>query len=566
MLRNIYSYLTVLILSFFLVFNSYAIYPEPVASKRGMVVTEQHLATDVGLAILKQGGNAIDAAVAIGYALAVVHPSCGNLGGGGFMTLRLADGKETFINFREKAPLAATENMFLDNQGNVIPDSTKTGYKAVGTPGTVMGLEYALKHYGSLSREKILAPAIKLAKDGFILEPFDAMRLKNNQAEFLKQKNMAAIFLKNGQPFEAGDRLIQTELAQSLNLIAKQGSDAFYKGALADKIVAASNANGGILSKEDFLKYTVEELKPIQCDYRGYHIISAPPPSSGGATLCEMLNILEKYPLNYLGYHSAQTIHYLTEAMRFSYFDRNRYLGDPNFVKNPVELLTSKAYAEKINAQIQPYRSIPSQTLGNAIPLFENYDTTHYSVVDAKGNAVSVTYTLNNLFGANVMAEGTGIILNDEMDDFAAKAGATNQFGLVQSSNNTVAPGKRPLSSMTPTIATKDNQLFMLVGSPGGSRIITTVLETLLNVIDYHMDIRAAVDSPRIHHQWMPDILYLEPRAASQDTLEKLSAQGYEFAIQKPWDASESILIDPKTRIMYGANDDRRPAGKAAGF
>jgi gamma-glutamyltranspeptidase/glutathione hydrolase len=543
-----------------------AVSPPPVEAHHGLVVTTQHLASEVGVEILKAGGNAVDAAVAVGYALAVTDPCCGNIGGGGFMTIHLADGRDVFVNFREKAPLKATRDMYLDASRNIVPGRSTRGYLAVGVPGTVLGLDTALAKYGTMKRAQVMAPAIKLADEGFTLEPGDVVLLDRGAKIFAQEPNVAAIFLKDGKPYAAGDRLVQKNLAATLELIAQNGPDAFYKGAVADEIVAASAAHGGILEKKDFADYRVEETAPVTCDYRGYHVISAPPPSSGGVTMCLILNILEPYPMGFLGFHSAQGVHYMVEAMRHAYVDRNAQLGDPDFVKMPLKQLLSKGYADKLRAEIEPYRATPSSAVAAGQPPHEGVNTTHYSIVDAKGNAVSVTYTINSFFGAKVIAGNTGFFLNDEMDDFTAKPGVPNQFGLVQGERNAIQPGKRPLSSMTPSIVMRDGKLFMVLGSPGGSRIITITLETLMNVVDYGMDVQAAVDAPRIHHQWLPDVIQTEPGALSADTVERLQAMGYRFKTFDPWGAAEAILVDPRTGALYGANDDRHPAGAAIGY
>jgi len=547
--------------------SAQAVSPQPVLAKLGMVVSEQQLASQVGVDILQAGGNAIDAAVAVGYALAVVNPCCGNIGGGGFMTIHLANGKDIFLNFREKAPLAAKADMFLDAKGQVIQNKSLLGYLAVGVPGTVLGLDTALQKYGSMTRQQVMAPAIRLAAQGYSLTPYEVKLLNTSLQDFRKQPNVAAIFLKNNQPFQAGNTLVQTNLADTLKLIAQKGPDVFYKGSIAETIVKASQARGGILSMKDFAQYTVEELAPIRCNYRGYTIISSPPPSSGGVTLCEAANIIEAYPLNYLGYHSAQSVHYMVEALRYAFADRNNQLGDPNFVHNPVEQLISKKYAKKIQQKIEHFHAKPSNKINaDAFPA-ESTNTTHYSVVDKKGNAVAVTYTLNGFFGAKVIAGNTGFFLNDEMDDFAAKPGTANQFGLVQSDANGIQPGKRPLSSMTPTVIMKDNHLFMVLGSPGGPRIITATLQTLINVIDHHMNIQEAVDAPRFHHQWQPDKIDIEPFTFSPDTIKNLELMGYHvMPLDKTWGAVEAILIDPNEGVLYGGSDNRRPAGKAVGY
>ncbi len=544
----------------------YGAYPPPIAAQHGMVVSSHPLASQVGVDILKQGGNAIDAAVAVGYALAVVYPAAGNLGGGGLMTVHLADGKDIFLNFREKAPLAASKNMYLDQKGNIIPGRSIKGYLAIAVPGTVLGLNTALKKYGSMSLQQVMSPAIKLAQQGYVLSAEDIKILNTASVDFKQQSNVAAIFLNQGQPYQVGDRLVQSDLAATLKIIAEQGSDAFYKGSIADRIVEAAKANNGILTKEDFTQYSVEELKPIYCNYRGYTVISAPPPSSGGITLCEMLNIVEGYPLTYLGFHSAQSIHYLVEAMRYAFYDRNNNLGDPDFITNPVDLLISKDYAQQIRTKISPFRATPSNELSGT-PIHEGNNTTHISIVDPMGNAVSMTYTLNNRFGARVIAGNTGFFLNDEMDDFTSKPGVPNQFGLVQGVNNAIEPAKRPLSSMTPTIVLKNDKPYIILGAPGGSTIITGVLQTILNVIDYEMDIKTAVDVPRIHFQWLPDEIWEEPLAVSADSAEKLSLMGYkEVPAPYPLSFVEAILLDPSTHTLYGAGDDRMPLSTAEGY
>ena len=566
---------------------SFAASPLPVSAERAMVVTSQHLATDVGVEIMKQGGNAIDAAVAVGYAQAVTNPCCGNLGGGGFATLHLADGRDIFLNFREKAPLASTPAMFLDAKGDVVPDLSLKGYLAVGVPGSVLGLDTLLQKYGTMTRTQVMAPAIKLADEGFILNQGDVDIMKTATKAFAAQPNVAAVFLNAGKPWVAGDRLIQKNLANTLRLIAKDGPDAFYKGTIADAVVAASSANGGILSKQDFVTYSVAETAPVHCSYRGYDIISAPPPSSGGIAICEILNILKGYPVSQLGFHSAASVHLMAEAMRHTFVDRNFQLGDPDFVKNPVEKLLSDAYAEQIRSQINQAKATPSKQVQPGTAPHEGTETTHYSAVDPAGNAVSVTYTINALFGARVMAGETGFFLNDEMDDFTIKPGVPNLFGLVQGKTNVIAPGKRPLSSMSPTIVTKDAKTIMVLGSPGGSRIITIVVGTLVNVVDYSMNIQEAVDAPRIHHQWLPDQITVEPYALSPDTIRILNNMGHKVVEQSPWGAAEAIYIAPALASstakpssgndaaasgkpvpgrLYGANDNRRPSGSAAGF
>ena len=558
---------------------AHAAAPLELESNQGMVVTSQHLASDVGAAILRQGGNAVDAAVAVGYALAVTHPCCGNLGGGGFMTIHLADGENKFINFREKAPLAARADMFLDAHGNVAGNRSVDGYLAAGVPGTVMGLETARQRFGTLPRATLIAPAIKLAEEGFILTRGDVDVLADGTKGFREQANVAAIFLKNREPFVPGDRLIQKDLAATLQAIGDGGADAFYHGAIPAAVSAASHAHGGLLTVEDFAAYTATESAPISCPYRGYTIVSAPPPSSGGVTLCEMLQVLQGYPLQAMGFHSSEAVHVMTEAMRHAYRDRNTYLGDPAFIDNPTARLLSPRHAETIRAHIQPNRATPSAALEGQAAAEEHATTTHYSVVDHWGNAVAVTFTINDSFGAKVSAGSTGFFLNDEMDDFTAKPGVPNLFGLVQGKANAVAPGKRPLSSMTPTLVLKDGKPVLVVGTPGGSRIISTVLEVIVNVIDHGMTLQEAVDAPRIHHQWWPDTIAAEPFALSVDTVRSLTGMGYKVVELEPWgtgNAAESIGIAPadakaakalgfpRTDVLYGAHDSRAPAGSAA--
>lgn len=577
----------VLLLSLLLSPQLYAASEPAAEARNGMVVSSQHLASQAGADILKAGGNAVDAAVAVGYAQAVVNPCCGNIGGGGFMTQHLADGKNIFINFRETAPASASADMYLDKDGNLIKDASLYGYLAAGVPGTVKGLDYALEKYGTMKREQVMAPAIKLARDGFILTRADTDVLDTTTARFKQDPEAARIFLKpDGSAFQPGDRLIQTDLANTLERIAKEGPPAFYEGEIPQIVEKASQAGGGKLTAKDFADYTISEVAPVTCTYRGYEFISAPPPSSGGVTICQTLNILEGYDLKAMGFNSADYIHTLTEAMRHSYMDRNTFLGDPAFVKNPTEKLTSKAYAEELRKEIIPGKATPSAQVQPGTGPHEKPETTHYSVVDNKGNAVSTTYTINGRFGAVVIPPGTGFFLNDEMDDFTTKIGEKNMYGLVQGERNAIAPGKRPLSSMSPTIVTKDGKIFLVLGSPGGSRIISITLQTALNIIDHGMAPQEAVNAPRIHHQWLPDEVYYEQRGVSKDSLNLLDKMGYKMVEQTPWGAAELIMVglpgaagvsadssgndaavSGKVRegYLYGANDVRRPAGEAAG-
>ncbi|MEI8031014.1 MAG: gamma-glutamyltransferase [Comamonadaceae bacterium] len=546
----------------------------PVAAEHGMVVTAQHLATQVGVDILKKGGNAIDAAVAVGYTLAVVYPAAGNLGGGGFMTLQLADGRKTFLDFREKAPLAATPNMYLDAAGNVVKGLSTNGYLAVGVPGSVAGFESARTKYGTLSRAALMAPAIRLAEKGFTLEQGDVDLLRTATSDFRKDAASAAIYLNKGEPFAPGQKLKQKDLAKTLRLISRNGKDGFYKGPVGRALIVASTAGGGILTQADLDQYSVRELAPVECDYRGYHVISAPPPSSGGAVICEILNILEGYPLKELGYRSAQAVHFQIEAMRHAYVDRNSYLGDPDFVKNPLDRLLDKGYAAALRAAIDPAKAAVSKDLKPGVTPHEGTNTTHYSIVDKEGNAVAVTYTLNEWFGAKVTAATTGVLLNNEMDDFTVKIGVPNFFGLVQGEANAIAPAKRPLSSMSPTIVTREGKPVMVVGTPGGSRIITAVTHTILNVIDYGMTVQEAVDAPRFHQQWLPDLTNVDNFGISPDTRKILEAMGHKLGAPQPANHLAAILVGAPSlegkpvgnNRFYGANDPRRNTGLAMGY
>jgi len=546
----------------------------PVAADNGMVATAQHLATEVGVDVLRSGGNAVDAAVAVGYALAVVYPAAGNLGGGGFMTLHLADGREVFIDFRERAPLAAHADMFLDKDGN--PDALRStrGHLAVGVPGTVAGLELAREKYGTVARKRLVAPAIELAEKGFVLDAGDLAMFTDATADLMKDPASAAIFFADKRPLRVGDRVRQKDLARSLRAISKGGVDGFYRGKVAALLVQASQAGGGIITAEDLLQYRAVERAPIRCGYRGYTIVAPSPPSSGGVTLCEILHILEGYPLADYGWASAQAVHVEVEAMRHAYADRNQFLGDPDFIDNPVQRLLSDEHVAEIRQRIEPEHAGKSSELAPELQRKEGSHTTHYSIADRLGNAVSVTYTLNDWFGARVTAPGTGIVLNNEMDDFTSKPGTPNLYGLVQGEANAIAPGKRPLSSMTPTIVLRDGKPVAVLGTPGGSTIITAVLQTLLNLVDHDMDVQEAVDAPRFHHQWLPDEVAVEARALSTDTRRLLESWGYRLVGPQETNHLSAILIggpslDQPTRDgkrFYGANDPRRRTGLALGY
>jgi gamma-glutamyltranspeptidase/glutathione hydrolase len=546
----------------------------PVAAENGMVVTAQHLATQVGVDVLRKGGNAVDAAVAVGYALAVVYPAAGNLGGGGFMTIHLADGRKTFIDFREVAPLAAKPDMYLDASGNVVKGLSLKGHLAVAVPGSVAGMEHAREKYGTLKREALIAPAIALAEKGFALDQGDVDMFRSATEDLRADPASAAIFTNKGEAYRVGDKLVQKDLAKTLRIISRHGKDGFYKGPVAAAIIASISAGKGIITQADLDRYHTREMPPVECDYRGYRIVSAPPPSSGGVVICEIFNILEGYPMKELGFHSAQGVHYQIEAMRHAYMDRNSYLGDPDFVKNPLDRLLDKNYAARIRAAIDPNKAGISQDIKPGVAPHEGSNTTHYSIVDKDGNAVSVTYTLNEWFGARVTAAGTGVLLNDEMDDFTAKVGVPNLYGLVQGQANSIAPTKTPLSSMSPTIVLKDGKTVMVVGTPGGSRIITAVAHTILNVIDYGMNVQEAVDATRFHQQWLPETTNVENFALSPDTRKLLEEKGQKFSGPQPANHLSAILVGAPSlggkpvgnNRFYGANDPRRNSGLAAGY
>ena len=551
----------------------------PTHAPHAIVTSVHELASRAGVEMLRSGGNAIDAAVATGFALAVVHPQAGNLGGGGFLLLRNANGTTHFIDFREKAPAAATENMYLDAQGNVIPESSKdssvVGYISIGVPGTVAGLVYAEKKYGKLSLEKVIAPAIKLARDGFPLAFEDAQDLKEDEylAQFPESKR---IFLRGGNYYQVGELLKQPELARTLERIAKNPDD-FYHGVMARELAAAIHKGRGLITAEDLAAYEVKEREPIRGSYRGYDIISAPPPSSGGVGLVEILNILEGFDLAKFGNRSADAIHLEAEAFRRAFYDRAEFMGDPDFAKVPVPQLIDKKYAAAWRDSIDPNHASVSNDLkrpafselervaqSRPAAIREPENTTHYSVVDAEGNAVSVTTTLNDSFGSRVTADGLGFLLNDEMDDFAAKQGVPNAYGLIQGPANAIGPGKRPLSAMTPTIVLKDGKLFLVLGSPGGPTIITTVANVLIGVVDFSLDIAEAVNAPRFHHQWLPDQILVEDRL-SPDTMNLLRSKGHKLNVEHFWGDGECIMIDPKTGERLGASDGRNN-GKAVGY
>ncbi len=545
----------------------------PVREPHAMVVTIHHLATDAGVDVLKEGGNAVDAAVAVGFALEVVHPVAGNIGGGGFMLIHDHTGKNIFIDYREEAPLAATANMYLDAQGNVIPKASIVGYRAIGVPGSVAGLVYAERKYGRLTLDKVMAPAIRLAADGFVLSAEEAQELHDPiLTNFPASKK---IFQRDGDFYQAGETFRQPELAETLRKIEKDPSD-FYDGAMAKQIAAAVQQGGGLITAADMAHYKVKERTPIVGTYHGYTILSAPPSSSGGITLMETLNILDGYKLTPLGDRTAPEMHLIIEAFRRAFMDRNNYLGDPDYVKMPIAQMLSQKYAAAWRATINPDKATPSADLVRPAGFLpppptmkdvrtEPMDTTHYSVMDAQGDAVAVTTTLNGGFGSGVTVPGLGFLLNDEMDDFASKQGVPNMFGLIQGPANAIAPGKRPLSAMTPTIVLKNGKVAMVLGSPGGPTIITTVANVFLSVADEGLNIQQAVDAPRFHQQYLPDTVMMEP-GFSPEAIDGLRAMGYTLRIGRHWGDAECIEVDPKTGELEGGQDHRHHYGSVGGY
>jgi gamma-glutamyltranspeptidase / glutathione hydrolase len=557
---------------------------QPAHAPHAIVASVHELASQVGVETMQAGGNAVDAAVATGFALAVVHPPAGNIGGGGFMLIRMADGKTHFLDYREKAPAAATREMYLDPQGNVIPDASEIGYKAIGVPGSVAGMVYAEHKYGKLTLKQVMAPAIRLAREGYVLSWEEAGDLQDRHlAEFPESRR---VFQRNGDFYKAGETFRQPDLARTLQRISEKPDD-FYHGSLARELAAALQKGGGLVTADDLAHYEVKEREPVRGTYRGYEVISAPPPSSGGTVLIESLNILEGYDLRTMGNRSAQSVHYTTEAFRRAFFDRAEFMGDPDFAKIPVAQLIDKKYAAAWRDAIDPAHASPSKDLRRPAVFseLEQYaashppmappesdHTTHYSVMDAEGNAVSVTTTINDWFGSRVTADGLGFLLNDEMDDFSAKPGVPNSDGLLQSDTNAIGPGKRPLSSMTPTIVARDGKAVMVLGSPGSSKIITTVANVLMGVVDYGMNIQEAVNAPRFHNQWMPDVVNVE-QWFSPDTINLLRQMGYNVEIglrygtkvAPYWSDAECIAVDAKTGERLGASDGRG-SGKAIGY
>jgi gamma-glutamyltranspeptidase / glutathione hydrolase len=564
---RVINFYAILIL-FLFVQNHFSQIAKPIKAKNGMVVSACKIASEVGVQILKDGGNAVDASVAVGFALAVVYPYAGNIGGGGFMVLHLKNGKNTTIDFREKAPKTAHKDMYLDEDGNYIPELSQEGITSVGVPGSVAGLIYALENYGSLSLAEVIQPAIDLAQKGFLLDESDANSFKYHLKEFEKYPSSFKIFSKNGIPYKEGDLFIQSDLANTLDKIKKDGKDGFYKGEIADLFIEQVKKMNGYISHEDLLSYKPVERNPVEGTYHNCKIISMGPPSSGGVALVELLNILENFTFEKQDWNSSSYINKLVESMKYVYADRTYHLGDLDFYPVPIEKLTSKEYAKSIFEKLKPY-AVPSENITTQIPIEtkESTETTHFSVYDKDGNAVSVTTTINLGFGSKIVVDGAGFLLNDEMDDFSSKPGEPNQFGLLGGKANSIEPEKRMLSAMTPTIVLKDDKPYIITGSPGGSTIITVVLQVIMNVIDFGMNIQEAVNAPRIHNQWMPDIIYLEEFAINKDVHENLEKMGYKFTDRnntfRVLGSAQSILIDGGK--IFGAADPRRD-GSAIGY
>ncbi|HYJ86114.1 MAG TPA: gamma-glutamyltransferase [Pyrinomonadaceae bacterium] len=546
---------------------------DPVRAKNGIVASTNEVASRVGVDVMKRGGNAIDAAIAVAFALAVTHPAAGNLGGGGFMMIRLKNGKTTAIDYREMAPAAATRDIYLDKNGNLIKGEggSLVGYRAAGVPGTVRGMELALKNYGSgkLTWAQLIEPARRLAENGFTVTHSLARSLRGNDDYLSQYAETKRIYLNNGKFYQEGDLFRQPDLAATFARLQRSGPNEFYEGETARLIVADMKRNNGLMTMADLNGYVAKQREPLRGSYRGYGIISMPPPSSGGAVLIEMLNILEGYDLNKMESSSSERYHLMAEAMRRAFADRAEFMGDADFVKVPVAGLIDKSYAAKLRKTINLDRASTSAEVRAGEPAgHESEETTHFTVVDAQGNTVANTYTLNNSYGSAAVAKGTGILLNDEMDDFAAKPGTPNMYGLIQGERNAVAPRKRPLSAMTPTIVLrKDGSVWFTVGSPGGPTIINTVLCVITNVVDYGMNLQQALDTPRIHHQWLPDELVFEPYGLSGDTQRALAARGHKLVDRPRYlGDAEGIMIEEKTGVRLGATDPRRSDGPAVGY
>ncbi len=538
----------------------------PVLGTQGMVASQEATATQVGLEVLKGGGNAVDAAVAVGFALAVTLPRAGNLGGGGFMLIHMAESGETLaLDYREEAPAAAGRDLFLDADGKVDNQRARFSYLSAGIPGTVAGLAAAQARFGRLSLAAVLAPAIRLAEEGMPVSVALAEGLAARAERLKAWPETARVFFKaDGSPYSAGEKLVQSDLAWSLKEIARDGAAAFYKGEIGQRIAADMKANDGLITEADLAAYDVVWREPVTGSYRGYAIASMPPPSSGGVHLVQILNLLESYPLGEMGAGSAATLHVMAEAMKLAYADRSQHLGDPDFWKVPQRGLTSKAYASRLRQRIDQDRALAATEIGPGDPVpYESNETTHFSVADRFGNVVSNTYTINFSYGSGIVAKGTGILLNNEMDDFSAKPGTPNAYGLIGGAANAIEPGKRPLSSMTPTLVFKNGKPWLVTGSPGGSRIITTVLQIVLNTVDHGMNVAAATAAPRMHHQWLPDELRIEP-GFSRDTLRLLAEKGHRVVIKNAMGSTQSLLRIEDA--WTGASDPRRPGALTLGY
>lgn len=540
----------------------------PVWAANGMVSAQEQIAAEVGRDILAQGGNAVDAGVAVAFALAVTLPRAGNIGGGGFMLVHDAKSGETHaIDYREMAPAGATRDMFLDAEGNADSELSRYSGAASGVPGTVAGMKMVLDQYGSMTWADVIAPATKLAEEGITVTPDLADSLEAMKERLTKYPSAAKIFYKEGgELYRPGDRFVQADLAKTLKTIAAEGPDGFYKGPVAEAIAKAVTEAGGNLTVEDMAAYKAVAREPVRGTYRGYEVVSMPPPSSGGVHLIQILNTLEGYPIGALGQNSSETLHLMAEAMKLAYADRSEYLGDPDFVDVPVEALMSKEYAADMRDKINANFATPSEQIKPAdLAPYESDQTTHYSIIDKDGNAISNTYTINFSYGSGLVAEGTGILMNNEMDDFSAKPGVPNAYGLVGGDANAVQAGKRPLSSMTPTIVNKDGEVWLVTGSPGGARIITTVLQVVMNMIDHDMNVAEASTAPRIHHQWLPDQLRIE-EGISVDTQRALQAKGHVLSLEEVMGSTQSVMRDPETGFLLGASDPRRAGAATVGY
>lgn len=557
----------ILVLIFLILFhNNYSQVPGPVFGKNGMVVSASELASKVGIEILKKGGNAVDASVAVGFALAVTYPAAGNIGGGGFMVIRMNDGTATTIDYREKAPASTHPDIYIDDSGNPLYEKSAEGVTSAGVPGSVAGMIYALENYGTMNLADVIQPAIDLAFNGFELDYRMAESFSSYLETFKKYLSSFKIFSKNGEPFEAGDLFVQSDLAKTLSIIKEKGRDGFYKGEIADLIVDKMKSLDGWITREDLANYEPAEREPVTGTYRGYEIISMGPPSAGGVLLIQVLNILENLMFERKDWGSSSYIHNLVEALKYAYADRSKHIGDPDFYEVPKEQLISKEYAKELFERITE-TAIPSEliTPSDLFSFNESEETTHYSVIDKIGNAVSTTTTINSGYGSKIVVDGAGFLLNNEMDDFSIRPGVLNQFGLTGGEANKVEPNKRMVSSMTPTIILKDSKPYLIVGSPGGSTIMTVVLQVVMNVLDFNMNIQQANDAPRIHHQWLPDRIDYEQFGLPEDVKLNLIQRGHNIGIERVLGRMDAIMVNPSTGFYYGATD-KRGYGAAVGY